>query len=532
MLTDLVARGVQTLSGTANPDEWLISWVNQGEPSAAGEYVNEENAMRCPALKAAVSVLAETLLTLDIKIFRETKSDRHEPAPDHPVQDLLGRQPSPEIEAGIWKETQQIDLGRYGNCYSIIQRTIRGNPCALWQRPPRPERTKLYRDEKTLKLMYAIRDERGRAEDPIPARDMFHIPYFSLDGLVGKSPVRMIREAIAGNRAAERYANEMFKNGGSPEMIFRHKGRLSEPAYARLQKGYEEWSNHGNRHKPILLEEDTEADPVSFDPDKTQMIAAREFLLREIARAYRITPHLLQDLEHATFSNVTELGRQFIIFTMLPWLRRWKGEIDRKLLLPPYFCRFDMHAFLEGNPQMQSNVDRTLFAIGAKSINEVRQGHRMNPLADPNADEHFVPLNMTPLSKATDPEWVFRKGAGGTAAAPNAPSNSDGKPPVGKMGARVQGPGAGDDALSPLLPGEGQGVRASAPSALTAAAAALAEVLTRMERIEARAALRAARPPRTTWRSSTASTPATASASARRSAPAGRRHVRRTRRVR
>ena len=348
---------------------------------------------------------------------------------------------------------------------------------------------------------------------------MFHIPYFSLDGLVGKSPVRSDREAIAGNRAAQCDANEMFKNGGSPEVTSVTKGRLSEPAYARLQKGDEGGPNHGNRHKPILLEEDTEADPVSFDPDKTQMIAAREFLLREIARAYRITPHLLQDLEHATFSNVTELGRQFIIFTMLPWLRRWKGEIDRKLLLPPYFCRFDMHAFLEGDPQMQSNVDRTLFAIGAKSINEVRQGHRMNPLADPNADEHFVPLNMTPLSKATDREWVFRKGAGGTAAAPNAPSNSDGKPPVGKMGARVQGPGAGDDALSPLLPGEGQGVRASAPSALTAAAAPWPRCSRAWSGSRPAPRCVPRGPPRTTWRSSTASTPATAGASARRSAP-------------
>ena len=310
----------------------------------------------------------------------------------------------------------------------------------------------------------------------------------------------------------------MFKNGGSPEMIFRHKGRLSEPAYARLQKGYEEWSNHGNRHKPILLEEDTEADPVSFDPDKTQMIAAREFLLREIARAYRITPHLLQDLEHATFSNVTELGRQFIIFTMLPWLRRWKGEIDRKLLLPPYFCRFDMHAFLEGDPQMQSNVDRTLFAIGAKSINEVRQGHRMNPLADPNADEHFVPLNMTPLSKATDPEWVFRKGAGGTRRRPERAVELRRQAAGGENGG--QGPGArgrGRCAFpSPSGRGAGgEGFRAIRPHRCRGRPGRGAHAHG-ADRGPRRAACRAD-PRATTWRSSTASTPATASASARRS---------------
>ena len=485
MLAEMIFDGpLKFLSGTANPDQWLIDWVNGGQPSASGEHINEENALNCPAVKAAITVLAEAIQTLPIEICETLKSGRHVQATDHPLQEILSRVANEETAAPVWKNTSQIHLGQYGNSYSLIQRNVRGDRIAgLWQRSPKPERTKPVRNPKDGKIWYELHDERGRLEELVPAVDMLHIPYFSLDGIVGKSPIRMIREAIGGNKGAERFANEMFKNGGAAEGNFTVPGRLSEPAYNRLKESIDQESDHGHRHKRRILEEGMKFDPNSHDPQKMQMIEVRRFLIEEIARAYRVTPHLLQDLTHGTFSNITELGRQFIVFTMTPWISLWTGQINWKLLKPPFHARFNAKEFLKGDPAALSAWYRTMFMIGYFSLNDIRHEEGQNPIDDANANEHFVPANMIPLSKATDQEWVKGKPAGGNQPEPKAPAGGDGVTP-GDPGGDPGGRPEGTDAFD-------QG------EALTAARAVLADTLHRMERIEANAALRAAREPKT-----------------------------------
>jgi len=481
MIAELLASTVQMLSGTANPDQWLIDWVNGGEASSSGEHINEKNALNCPALKAAVTVLAEAMQTLPLEVYEVAKSGRHVPATDHPVAEMFARTPNEEMSAPVCRNKMQIDLGTYGNCYTEIQRTIRGSPVAIWPRSPKPERTKPFRNDKDGKIWYQLHDQVGREQTPVRAADMLHIPYFSLDGLIGKSPVRMLKEAIGGNQGAERFANEMFKNGGTPQGYIKHPGKLSEPAYNRLKESIGEQADHSNRHKTQILEEGMEFQGTSMDPARVQMIEVRRFLVEEIARAYRIAPHLLQDLSHGTFSNITELGRQFVIFTLSPWMNLWTGEINRKLLVPPYFCRFNAKEFLRGDPTAFAQWCRTLFAIGVLSVNDIRHEHGLNPVDDENADEYFVPLNMVPLSKATDLEWI--KGKGGNS------QQSDGKTP--KPGAPT-----GGDGTTPAQPGtEPAPKEPNNMAALSAAEAVLADMLYRMERIEVHAALRAAKDP-------------------------------------
>src|ERR1039458_10000303 len=212
----------EQLSGTANPDQWFIDWVNGGEETSAGEKITEESALNIPVVKAAVSVLAESLATLSLEIYKVNKSGSKEAAPDHPLQELLSREPNPEMGDVTWRDTTQTHLGTYGNSYSAIQRTISGKTIALWPRSPRPERTRPVRSLTDGKIYYRVTDDQGQAEDPIAAKDMLHIPYLSMDGILGKSPIRLIREAIGGAKAAERFANELFRNGNVSQGYLTH----------------------------------------------------------------------------------------------------------------------------------------------------------------------------------------------------------------------------------------------------------------------------------------------------------------------
>jgi len=497
MFADLITRTAERLASTNNPDQWLIDWVNQGQATSSGEHITEENALNCSSVKAAVSCLSEAMMILGVEVCREDKSGKIELAKDHDVQPILERIANPETPAPTWRDTEQNHLGTWGNCYSWIQRSIRGNKVlALWNRDPKPERTKPVRSKRDGKIYYQIHNEQGQAEEPIPAADMLHVKYFSMDGVLGKSPVRMLREAIGGDRAAERLANEIFKNGDMSMGYFTHPGKMSEQAYARLKKSLAETSEHGSRHRKQILEEGMKFAGTSYSVEQMQMLNARLFILRCVARAYRINPAVLFDLEAGNV-DVTKLGWQFVTFTLMPWCERWTSEINHKLLQPPYFCRFTFAPFLRGDPDSRSARQRTLFGVGAMSVNEIRHEEGMNRLDDLNADEHFVPLNMKPLSKAMDMSLT-------------------GNPEGGNPNKPIIGAPTGGDGIQPGMPGGQEGGRPAKEAAITGAEAlafveplvannlalihaelVVADTLARMGRIEASEALRAAKEPKT-----------------------------------
>jgi HK97 family phage portal protein len=481
MITEMLANTVRMLSGHENPDTWLADWVRGGEASSSGEFISEENALNCPAMKAAIGILCETVASLPIEVVREEKSGGLTLIPDHPIAILLSHEPNPETSRYTWKHTIQKDLGTWGNGYASIERSIGGNILALWNRSARPERTKPIRSKVDRQIWYQVRNEFGQEEEPIPARNMLHIPYFALDGLVGKSPVRMIREAIGGNKAAERYANEMFRNGGTPQGFLKHPGKLSPGVYQRLKSEIAERANHNERHKTPILEEGISFEKASLNPQETQMIEARRFLVEEIARAYRIALYLMQVLAAGSTPDITELGRQFIIYTMVPWFELWTAEIDRKLLKPPFKSRFNPKVFLMGDYVQMATYMRAGFSVGSLSVNDNRRIMGLNPIDDKNADEYWVPMNMVALSKADQPQSQpngekpggVHPGDGKTPAVPDPAKEAD-------NGLAI--PTADDSLIN---------------ARVAASEAVLDATLQRMARIEANAALRAAKDPTT-----------------------------------
>jgi HK97 family phage portal protein len=261
---------------------------------------------------------------------------------------------------------------------------------------PSPERIKPV--VKDGVVFYEVTDEHGKTEIE-RSKDIFHVPGFGFDGLMGYNPVTLMREAIGGDLAAQRYMNELYANDGAPRGHYETATELSEPAYKRMKRSFEGMADHGNRHQSPILEEGMKWATAHLKPEDVQMIESRMFGIQEIARFFRISPHLLQDLTNGTFSNITELGRQFIVFTMMPWLKRWQAEIDRKILGPGYFSEFNVNAFMQGDPKARSEYYKGMLSTGAMRINEVRKLENLEDVG-PDGDVLFVPLNMVPLDIA------------------------------------------------------------------------------------------------------------------------------------
>ena len=499
MIAEMIGRGIrsrQSLDGIQFPGKWLIDWASGGEPTSSGEAINENNALNCPAVKAAVSLLSESLALSSIEVCKQTDPDTVVVVKDHDLVPLLNRQPNPETNAMTWWDMMQNHHGTWGNAYAYIQRTVRGNKTvALWNRKANPERTKPVRSKDDGKLYYQCHNANGQLEATVPAADMLHVRYLSLDGILGKSPVRMIRETIGGNKAAERIANEVFANGDATQGHYIHPNKLSEAVYARLKKSLAEGAGHGERHRKKILEEGMKFEGTSYNLSEMQMIEARQYLDVVVAMAYNIDAQLLQMRVNGALP-LPDLMRKFVSITLALWGERWTAEINSKLLQPPFFCRWNFSVFLRNDRTSQSQEHRTNFAVGKQSVNEMRHERGDNRLEIPEADEHFVPMNMVPLSMAAEVAKALVAKAKMPTGNPTGGDNSEAVPGMPSGGGDGVQPGAanGQDGGRPENQAKAE---VGSQLALIEAEAIVADTLQRLERMEANEALRAAKEPRT-----------------------------------
>ncbi len=391
-------------SGSANSQQWLVDWFRGGSRTASGERITPQTALACVAVKAAVTLLADTVAQLPLNVHKRLPNGTSIPDFQSQEQQLLHVQPNPETSSFIWRETLQGHLGTWGNGYSEIIRDGRQRAAVVVQRDPRPSRTKPSRREDGT-LFYEVHNEHGQRESDIEARNMFHVPGFGFDGLIGYSPVSHGAEAIGASNAASRSAAELFANGLQPSGFVTLPNVLDEDAFNLARKRFNPEPTAGERHKVGLLEGGATYAATSMKPDDVQLIETRRFSVEEIARMYRIPPALLQDLINGTsYASVVELIRAFFQFTIGPWLGRWTAEINRKLLQPDQFAKFNTRAFLAGNHTERADYYLKMIRNGVMNDNEVRELEDL-PSIGPDGDTYFVSRDLVPLEfAAKEPE--------------------------------------------------------------------------------------------------------------------------------
>ena len=388
------------LSGTAHPAQWLIDWVGGGAQTASGERIDSQTALTCAAVKAAVTVLSETVASVPVSVYERKPNGDKRLAVEHRVHRLIHSEPNEDTSSFNFRETLQGHLCLWGNGYAEIERAIDRTPIALWQRSPKPEETKpVRRSDVDGKVWYRCRNKHGGEEDWIRKENIFHVPGLGFDGMVGYNPISLSKETIGGSKAAERFANELYANDAAPRGHYEHPARLGQDAHQRLKDSL---GDRSKRHTTPILDEGMKFAANSMDPESVQLIEARRFGVEDIARLYRIPLHLLQELTNGTsYAALSELGREFIVYTMMPWFGRWTAEINRKLLEPPYFAEFNANAFMQGDPKTRAEFYKTLQGIGVINANQICQKENMNSIG-PQGDVYWMPLNMAPVEQVID----------------------------------------------------------------------------------------------------------------------------------
>ena len=381
--------------------------------TSSGKYVTERSAMQMTAVYCCVRILSEAVASLPLQFYRYTDDGGKEKAVDHPLYFLLHDEPNPEMTSFIFRETLMTHLLLWGNAYSQIIRNGKGEVVALY--PLMPDRMKVDRDEHgRLYYEYTVYDSDdvdgrkgtnkvGRTVRLQP-HDVLHIPGLGFDGLVGYSPIAMAKNAIGLAIATEEYGSKFFANGAAPSGVLEHPGTIKDPSKVR-ESWQATFGGSGNANKIAVLEEGMKYTPISISPEQAQFLETRKFQIDEIARIFRVPPHMIGDSEKSSFNNIEQQSLEFVKYTLDPWVSRWEQAMVRALLTPDekkkYFFKFNVDGLLRGDYQSRMNGYATARQNGWMSANDIRELENLDRIpAEQGGDLYLINGNMTKLEDA------------------------------------------------------------------------------------------------------------------------------------
>lgn len=373
--------------------------------SSSGRRVTERTAMQMTAVYSCVRILSETLASLPLHIYESSETNSRK-ATKHPLYKLLHDEPNPEMTSFIFRETLMTHLLLWGNAYAQIIRNGKGEVLALY--PLMPDRMRVDRDEYgQLYYEYMLSDSDANAKESgavrLSTQDILHIPGLGFDGLVGYSPIAMAKNAIGMAIATEEYGAAFFANGATPSGILTHPGVIKNPEAMR-----ESWSKGfggRNSHKVAILEEGMNYTPISIAPNEAQFLETRKFQLNEIARIFRVPPHMVGDLEKSSFSNIEQQSLEFVKYTLDPWVSRFEQAITRRLLTDDekkkYYIKFNVDGLMRGDYQSRMNGYATARQNGWMSANDIRALENLDLISDEEGGNlYLINGNMLPLKNA------------------------------------------------------------------------------------------------------------------------------------
>ena len=363
----------------------------------SGERVDERTAMQIATVYACVRLLAESVASLPLHLYRITDDiGGKEKAKYHPLYKILYRQANPEMTSFTFRETMMTHLLLWGNAYAQIVRD--GGNRILGLYPLLPENVEVDRDERgrLYYIYHAYTNEvPGEKNKNLVFRreEILHIPGLGFNGLVGFSPIAMMKNALGATIAVEKYGSAFFRNAGTLSGVLEHPGVLKDPQKIR-DNWAEVYSGANNAHKIAVLEENMHYKPISLPPEDSQFLSTKEFDVEEICRIFRVPPHLVQDLKRSTFNNIEHQGISYVQYTLMPWLERFEQGIVKDALVGDeqdnYFPKFNVDGLLRGDYESRMRGYATGFANGFLSPNNIRQLENMDPIPDEEGGNVFV----------------------------------------------------------------------------------------------------------------------------------------------
>ncbi len=369
---------------------------DDGSLTTSGVKVNEFSAMQMSAVNACVTILAETVASLPLRLYRKQQNNRYEKVKDHPLAECLYSAANEEMNSFQFKEIMMVSVLLWGNAYARIIRNKQGQVTELWFL--KPQYMLADRDMHTGKIKYTYTDDVTNETYTYTPKQIFHLRTTPIDGIHGISPIEQASNAIGLALAAEQYGAKFFGNGANPGGVLEHPGIIKDPEKLR-----ESWNavyqGSKNANKIAVLEEGMKYKSIGISPNAAQFLKTRKYQVEEICRIFRIPLHMVGHLDRASFSNIEHQSIEFVQHTLRPWLVRWEQAISRQLLSDKergrYFAKFNVDALLRGDYQTRMEGYCVGRQNGWLSANDIRRLEDMPLLPEEDGgDEYLVNSGM------------------------------------------------------------------------------------------------------------------------------------------
>ena len=379
-------------------DEIMPGWASPPSgyigKSGTGVVVTVDGALSVSVIFRCISLLSETLAKLPLQLYRDRPDAKgRDRAVDRPEYPVLHTRPNPTMTSFTWRQTTMVHLLTWGNSYSEIVRDGFGTLLEL--RPLRPDRMDVRWENDQRVYYYTLSSgERER----LPQNRVFHVPGLGFDGLIGYSPVALMRETIGSYGAAREYGAGFFKNGARPAVVVTHPKTMSDLAVERLGAQMDRLRGSGNSGKTVIIEEGGDFKDLGFPPEDAQFIQTKDHELAEFARWYGVPPHMVGLVDRSTSwgTGIEEQTLGFLTFTMDSHLVNFEQNIEAQLLwgtdVKPEFTR-DALLRMDGLKRAQKlDIERR---NGVRNADEWRALENLNPLPDGLGESYLRPVTMT-----------------------------------------------------------------------------------------------------------------------------------------
>lgn len=405
MSMSIIGRAVRSMPSWADDDDrWYANpFVVSGNPGLAGRTVTEETALTFSVVYACIKTLSDSVATLPLHMYMRLSDGGRIKATERQIYRILTRSINPEMSVFRWKSVVMAHLAAWGNHYSYVHRTDGGRVVSLW--PLNPALVTVTRNAHTTEIEYEFRHP--KIPRVFNRSQIFHIPGFGYNGLVGKSPIGLAKEAIGLGLAAEEFGARFYGDGTHPSVIIKHPNKLDPESHTNLKNSLlSAVGGLGKSHRMLLLEDNMTIDNISIAPEEAQFLSTRKFQIQEICRFYGMKPHMVADLDRATFSNIEHQGIEFVVHTLGPWLALIEAELAHYFLLPEerrdFYFEFMVEKFLRGDIKTRYEAYQIARNGGWINADEIREKENMRPMDNGMGKVYTIQAGVQSLEFLSD----------------------------------------------------------------------------------------------------------------------------------
>jgi HK97 family phage portal protein len=401
------------------------------QEAVRGRAINERSALQLSTVMACVRLLSQTIASMPLSIYKRLPNGDRRAATEHPLYSILHDQPNKDTTAvDFWQVILNgMFLGGTGYARKLM---FNGKLVGLRQIPH--ELVKWEIDSNGEYTFYYQVLGSGRWIKLAPG-ELLKVPAFTLDGVVGLSPIKWGTRVIGSALAADDASAAVFENGMAASGFVTYDEWLTPEQRKAFKENLQSFSGSAvNAREMMILEKGMKYTPLGMNPEDAQMLGTRGFSVEEICRWFGVPPTLVGHGEK-TSNWGTGLEQQnlgFLTYTLTPWLEKIEQNIKKDLMLPgekvKYFAEFSVDGLLRSDTAARVAKNVSYANAGIITRDEIRKLENL-PAMGGNAEILTVQKAMWPLEKLGDPAQETAKPAGDEDP-PTDDKPSDDKPPV------------------------------------------------------------------------------------------------------